>query len=224
MWHILTSLSMIAWCLIVAGLIIIVAVLYAVLAVIPRHRHGNEGEQKVQQLLNSIKNNSNIPLNDLLLPTAGGHTTQIDHILVSTRGIFVIETKSHYGVIEGNGQSQYWRQTATRYNHDIYNPLLQNASHIRHLRHILRNIPAEWFISLVVFTDADSLNVSQQEGGKVLLLSDLSAQLKRYPSIIEKQQLSTIATTINKANIRGPLIRIKHIIHAHRTAKKSKNK
>lgn len=207
-----------------AGVLAAGVVIYMLSVLLPRLRHGREGEHKVQNLLNGIKNKDNIPLHDLLLPTAGGHTAQIDHLLISTRGIFIIETKSHYGVIQGNGQNQYWRQIAANYTHDIYNPLMQNASHVRHLRNLLRQIPAEWFISIVVFTDAESLNISTQGDGKALLLSDLSAELKRYPRIIEHRQLSGIAATVRKADIRNPLARIKHIMHARRTARQSKNK
>ncbi|MDE6668720.1 MAG: NERD domain-containing protein [Muribaculaceae bacterium] len=224
MWQTLTSISMTVWLLMATGLIAAGVLIYILSVLLPRLRHGREGERKVQHLLESIKNNANIPFHDLLLPTAGGHTTQIDHLLISTRGIFVIETKSHYGVIKGNAQSKYWKQIAANYTHDFYNPLMQNASHVRHLRNLLRQIPAEWFISIIVFTDAESLNISTQCDGKTLLLSDLSTELKRYPRIIERRQLAGIAATIRKADIRNPLARIKHVMHARRTARQSKNK
>ncbi len=224
MWPTLTSLSMTVWLLIAVGLLAAGTLAYILLVLLPRLRHGREGERKVQHLLDGIKNNANIPFHDLLLPTAGGHTTQIDHLLISTKGIFVIETKSHYGTIQGNGQSRYWRQTAATYKHDFYNPLMQNASHVRHLRNLLRQLPAQWFIPIVVFTDAESLNISSRGDGTALLLSDLSAELKRYPRIIERKHLSDIAATVRKANIRNPLARVKHVIHAQRTARQSKNK
>lgn len=224
MWQTLTSLSMTVWLLIAAGLLAAGVLVYLLSVTLLRLRHGREGERKVQHVLDSMKNNANIPFHDLLLPTAGGHTTQIDHLLISTRGIFVIETKSHYGIIQGNGQSRYWKQTAATYTHDFYNPLMQNASHVRHLHNLLRNFPTEWFISIVVFTDAESLKISTQGDGTALLLPDLSAELKSYPGIIDRRHLSEIAATVRKADIRNPLARIKHIIHACRTARQSKNK
>ncbi|MDE6842508.1 MAG: hypothetical protein K2J24_03190, partial [Muribaculaceae bacterium] len=84
-------------------------------------------------------------------------------------------------------------------------------------------LPAEWFISVVVFTDAESLKISRGGDGVVVLLSDLSDKLKQYPRIIERKQLSEIAGTVRKANFRNPLKRIKHVFHAQRTAKQSNN-
>ncbi|MBD5312176.1 MAG: NERD domain-containing protein [Muribaculaceae bacterium] len=223
MWHLLTFLSLPNWLLAVIVLLAAIVVTYIFRLFSPRMRHGREGERKVRQLLDGMANKANIPLHDLLLPTAGGHTTQIDHLLISQRGIFVIETKSHYGTITGDPQNRNWRQQATTYTQDFYNPLMQNASHIRHLRNLLRRLPAEWFISVVVFTDAESLKISRGGDGVVVLLSDLSDKLKQYPRIIERKQLSEIAGTVRKANFRNPLKRIKHVFHAQRTAKQSNN-
>jgi len=49
--------------------------------------------------------------NDVLLSTRYG-STQIDHIVISIYGIFVIETKNYRGWIHGNEKSEYWTQSA----------------------------------------------------------------------------------------------------------------
>lgn len=49
--------------------------------------------------------------NDIVLPRPDGKgTTQIDHVVVSPFGIFVIETKNYAGWIFGDETSRYWTQ------------------------------------------------------------------------------------------------------------------
>lgn len=47
--------------------------------------------------------------NDLFLEN-NGYTTQIDHVVVSPYGVFVIETKGYKGWILGGENSDYWTQ------------------------------------------------------------------------------------------------------------------
>ncbi len=48
-----------------------------------------------------LKNPEYILLNNLTLPDGQGSTTQIDHVLLSPYGLFVIETKNYKGWIFG---------------------------------------------------------------------------------------------------------------------------
>ena len=45
-----------------------------------------------------------------LLFESNGRSTQIDHIVVSPYGVFVIETKGYKGWILGGENSEYWTQ------------------------------------------------------------------------------------------------------------------
>src|SRR5574338_503996 len=55
-------------------------------------------------------------LNHLTLPVGDG-TTQIDHVLVSRFGVFVIETKHYSGWIFGSPEDRYWTQSQLRGKH-----------------------------------------------------------------------------------------------------------
>ncbi len=57
-----------------------------------------------------LKDPQYILLNDLTLPDGTGATTQIDHLLLSPCGIFVIETKNYKGWIFGNERQKTWIQ------------------------------------------------------------------------------------------------------------------
>jgi hypothetical protein len=51
-----------------------------------------------------------IDLNNVTIPTTNG-TTQIDHVIVSRYGIFVVETKNMQGWIFGSEKSPQWTQS-----------------------------------------------------------------------------------------------------------------
>ncbi|MDE6227738.1 MAG: NERD domain-containing protein [Muribaculaceae bacterium] len=139
-------------------------------------RKGKQGEKQVAKVIAKLKKRDFICFNDVLLPSSGWKntsgdkdycerdayavaTSQIDHILVSTRGIFVIETKSHIGKITGSEQAQYWEQRLSGQSRSFYNPLLQNASHVKVLKKLLPFVPDEAFVSVIVFTEASGLNI-----------------------------------------------------------------
>ncbi|MDE5975269.1 MAG: topoisomerase DNA-binding C4 zinc finger domain-containing protein, partial [Muribaculaceae bacterium] len=82
---------------------------------------------------------------------------------VSNRGIFVIETKSHAGRITGGEHSQNWQQHFSSGSKNFYNPLLQNAAHIRILRRILPDVDENLFISMIAFTEAWRIEIKADD-------------------------------------------------------------
>ncbi len=87
---------------------------------------------------------------NVIIPSANG-TTQIDHILVSTYGIFVVETKNFNGWIFGNEHDAQWTQSFAGGNKFRFqNPLHQNYRHTKCLSEYL-GLPHEVFRSVVFF-------------------------------------------------------------------------
>jgi len=69
-------------------------------------------------------------LNDITLELADGATTQIDHIVVSVYGIFVIETKNVSGEIYGSEKDRTWtKKIEGGRTYQFQNPLRQNYRH-----------------------------------------------------------------------------------------------
>lgn len=91
------------------------------------------------------------------IPSGNNRTTEIDVLLICSRGLFVIESKNFSGWIFGNENNKYWmqslpkRQVAKDKIFWFYNPILQNAYHIRHLRNLIRKYLPIW--SIIVFSD-----------------------------------------------------------------------
>lgn len=88
-------------------------------------------------------------IKDVTLPTEDG-TTQIDHILVSKYGIFVIETKNMKGWIFGSSHQNQWTQKIYQHTSRFQNPVRQNYKHIKTIEKLL-NIHADSIFSVIVF-------------------------------------------------------------------------
>jgi len=113
---------------------------------------GSLGEKQVSRILKSLDPDHYILLNDLYIPRENGTTTQIDHVLISDKGLFVIETKNYDGWIFGSQNSKYWTQVIYKRKEKFYNPIWQNSGHIKELRRFLgsryQDIP---IYSIIVF-------------------------------------------------------------------------
>ncbi|OQK15122.1 nuclease [Methyloprofundus sedimenti] len=86
---------------------------------------------------------------NVTLPTEDG-TTQIDHVIVSRDGVFVIETKNMKGWIFGSENQKTWTQKIYRHTSKFQNPLHQNYKHTQTLQAAL-NIEPSTIFSIVVF-------------------------------------------------------------------------
>lgn len=111
---------------------------------------GSVGEARVNRRLNSALNDNEYQVIENLTLPAGSGTTQIDHVVVCTHGIFVIETKNMAGWIFGNAKQARWTQVLHRHKSQFQNPLRQNYKHIRVVEELL-SIEATQLHNLVVF-------------------------------------------------------------------------
>jgi len=83
----------------------------------------------------------------------GDETTQIDHLVVSPYGIFVLETKNIKGWIFGQPNQVRWTQVIYGFKHRFQNPLLQNNMHVKAVRDLLGPEPDQVH-NVVVFVGA----------------------------------------------------------------------
>ena len=88
-------------------------------------------------------------LHNITLPTIDG-TTQIDHIVVSEFGIFVIETKNMRGWIFGSEKKAQWTQKIFKKNIRFQNPLRQNFKHTKAVE-VVTGLESDRVHSVVVF-------------------------------------------------------------------------
>ena len=89
---------------------------------------------------------------NVIIPTKNG-TTQIDHVLVSPYGLFIVETKNIKGWIFGSENQPKWTQTLFRKKHSFQNPLRQTYRQKKILAEYL-NLD-ESFVHTVVYFVGD---------------------------------------------------------------------
>ncbi|WP_180953524.1 NERD domain-containing protein [Bacillus sp. T33-2] len=141
---------------------------------------GRFGEKQVSNLLNNLDDTKYILLNDLYIPKENGQTTQIDHVLVSHKGLFVIETKNYKGWITGSEYSQYWTQHNYKRQDKLYNPIWQNVGHIKALKEylgdILNDVPVH---SIIVFSKQATLKFKEPfKKATVIKMGDLLSTIE----------------------------------------------
>ena len=117
---------------------------------------GKRGEEVVRRNLDHIDDNEYKTINDLILQTTKG-STQIDHVVVSKYGIFVIETKNYCGWIFGNEDSEFWTQVKYNRKYNFRNPIKQNWAHVYALREILKEYKNDIYYPIVVFSGTAEL-------------------------------------------------------------------
>jgi len=88
-------------------------------------------------------------IKNVTLPTDAG-TTQIDHIIVSIYGVFVVETKNLKGWIFGSPNQKMWTQKIYKHTNKFQNPLHQNYKHTKSLQSLL-NLKDSQVHSVIVF-------------------------------------------------------------------------
>ena len=98
---------------------------------------GKLGEWQVKtELRRALPPDEYTLLHNVTIPSREG-TTQIDHVVLSRFGIFVIETKNMSGWIFGNDRDSHWTQTFRGPKLRFQNPLHQNYAHVRALETLL---------------------------------------------------------------------------------------
>ena len=117
------------------------------------NRKGRAAERKVAGVLKKFaKNDNSRILNNIYLPLYK-KTCEIDHLVLGRFGVLVVETKGISGTVSGKGKKL--KHTLGEVEHKLYNPALQNQTHMDNVIHHLKkggfeNTPV---YGAVVFTD-----------------------------------------------------------------------
>ena len=160
---------------------------------------GTRGEHKVSCVLRNLPENYYV-IDDLTIPTRNS-TTQIDHVVVSVYGIFVIETKNYSGWIYGSNNTKKWKQCFPSKSNYFYNPIKQNWAHIYALSELLK-LDTQTFKPVVVFSDEATLNVKSST--PVVNVSELKSRILSYTKeIISAKQAEEIYNYLYNIDIIG---------------------
>lgn len=162
------------------------------IAAINSEKHGckcymdglTDGEQEIAHILaEGLSYKDYFIFNNLTIPSNHNGSSQIDHLVVSKFGIFVIESKDYKGWIFGNKDQDNWTQSLPggKNKFQFQNPIRQNWSHIMSLKLLMPNIPENDFQSIVVFTDSCEFKTDPIEN--VVHSEEVVACIQKYSEI-----------------------------------------
>ncbi|MGI6110574.1 MAG: NERD domain-containing protein [Eubacteriaceae bacterium] len=119
---------------------------------------GRHGEKLIHRKLNiaRLTGKRGKVLRNVYVPKGKRGTTEIDLLFITRKGIFVIESKNYSGWIFGDENGPFWTvMLPNRVKNKMYNPVKQNATHIKWLKRYLdMEIPC---YSLIIFSERCTL-------------------------------------------------------------------
>lgn len=156
---------------------------------------GQQGEEFIKDILGETIPGEKYVINNLIIKSRNGSTTQIDHVLINSNAIYVIETKNYSGRIYGNEKQEQWTQVLNygKSKYRIYNPILQNATHVNVLKRVLNtNLPIK---SIIVFVNN---NTEYIEANNVYTPGELREEIRKPLGPITVSQMEEIYTKLLK--------------------------
>ncbi|NTV14115.1 MAG: NERD domain-containing protein [Desulfobulbaceae bacterium] len=131
-------------------------------------------------------------INNVTIPTSKG-TTQIDHVIVSRYGVFVVEAKNMDGWIFGDEHSPQWTQSIFGKKYKFQNPLHQNYRHTKALSEFL-GIDHSKFLSVVMFWGECELKTVLPSN---VMTKGYASYIKSHKSVLfSDQEVQVIATAL----------------------------
>ncbi|MBQ3219167.1 MAG: NERD domain-containing protein [Clostridia bacterium] len=176
-------------------LIFIIIVFLLIRTKSPESR-GVVGESRVKTILGQTIEGKKYVINNLVLNN-GSTTSQIDHVLINQKGVFVLETKNYSGEIFGSLNQREWTQVLAYggVKNKIYNPLKQNATHVYCVKKIVGSLPV---ISAVVFVQNNTENV---QAPNVIKLIELRQFLESGPTVLTVEQMQEAYQKLMSAKV-----------------------
>jgi hypothetical protein len=188
--------------------VLIIIILCILMDVYYKKFIGMAGEFWVKRELKKLSDEY-LVINDIMIKTIDGSTHQIDHVVISKYGIFVIETKQYNGYIKGNDYDKRWLIKNGKKKIYVNNPLHQNYGHVKSLEEIL-NLPEENFISLVCIPSRAILSV---KSNNVTRIYDLLDKITSYKEEVIGNP-NELYEIINNLNITDKNERKNHVRNA----------
>lgn len=180
------------------------------------------GEKSVAFFLSGLDKSKYKIINNIMLEV-GNKTTQVDHVIVSNYGIFVIETKNYKGWIIGNEFDDNWKQVIYKRKEKLHNPIKQNYGHIQALKEILNDFKDINYISIIAFTTKAELKVTSKTD--VVYTINLPKTIKKYnDENISNLVKEEIYTKLLSLNVDSKETRKSHVKEIHKTLSENRIK
>ncbi|MBE6757964.1 MAG: hypothetical protein E7552_05385 [Ruminococcaceae bacterium] len=150
---------------------------------------GGLGEQLAKHYAKTMTDT--LVLHDILIDGSDEHTSQIDLLMIGSKGIYVAEVKMFSeATIYGDGKRSKWYYYAGGSKYEIYSPLKQNAKHIEYLKEFLKDfgdIPC-FSIVTIICRDLKVSNINPKGGEIQTVVCNSLPAMKRAMQLIAKDK------------------------------------
>ncbi|MGP9800021.1 nuclease-related domain-containing protein [Rheinheimera sp. NSM] len=158
---------------------------------------------------------------NLVLQTAQGDLTEVDHLIVSPYGIFVIEVKNYQGWIFGGEKQAEWTVQHFRRKHRFMNPLRQNYKHTEAVKYALGldKTGADKVHSMVAF--GPSAEFKTPLPVNVMHIAQVADYLQQfYQLCFSDEQLRQFSARLSIAAAEQKILRKQHLVQVQTGASK----
>lgn len=160
-------------------------------------------------------------IHNLLLQDENGKTSQTDHVVINSEGVFVIETKNYSGRIYGNDSQREWTQVLNygKVKNHFYSPVRQNYTHVCRIKEIIPDgIP---IYSIVVFVKG---NISYINSKDVYTPFELFKIINSKKSKqLSMQEMQTIFALLSDHDKSSEISNYEHVANIHNTQRDIEN-
>jgi hypothetical protein len=155
-------------------------------------------------------------MTNLYIPKKDGSTTEIDLIMLSQSGIYVIESKNYSGWIFGDEKSKNWMQTLQNGQMNrFFNPIWQNKGHINALKNVVELVDEQFYKSYIIFSERCKLK-------KLSVTSPTVKVIKRNKLIKTiKKDIESSTDVMTKDEVEQLYIKLQKYSLADKAAKES---
>jgi len=101
------------------------------------HRRRNSGS-RLKKVLNEISHDR---IDDLLIPNGDEGEIQIDHLLLTSQGLLIVDIKEAVGAVFGSDKMKEWAVISNKRRYTLSNPQAALYDRIAAVRHIVRQVP-----------------------------------------------------------------------------------
>ncbi|MCA0930160.1 nuclease-related domain-containing protein [Ruegeria profundi] len=151
-------------------------------------------------------------LKNVTLPTRSG-TTQIDHLVLSRFGVFVIETKNLKGWIFGDADQARWTQVIYGKKWRIQNPLRQNHAHIKAVQSSL-NIEEYKIHGIVAFVGSSTFKTAMPANVVSGVRPIVGLIRFRTIEVFSQSEVDELAQLLDSKRLKpGVITHVKHTKH-----------
>lgn len=182
---------------------------------------GSIGEYYVAKILKRL-NKTNYKVYNNIYIKKNGRTSQIDHLVLSIYGIFVIETKNYKGWIFGNENSKYWTQTLYKKKYKIFNPVIQNWTHVNFLKGLSPELKVLRYFPIVVFAGNAKLKKINSSTPVIRKRRLLRTIKTNQDVVLTHEQLAKIDRIIARTIVTGKNTRKEHNKRVKQNIKRTK--